>query len=103
MIYGFGSFFGGFVKYQDIDILIVHRSVNYESCQFAISCKRFLMSKLVEPDITILSEREEQQFSFVRKSSAWRLGKVQKEYAENDLCEILNKIIEVGLPTKRAN
>ena len=92
VIYGFGSFFSGCIKYRDVDLLIIHRSGEYESCQFAIWCKRFLMSKLIDPDITILSEREEQQFSFVEKSSAQRLGKVQEEFAENDLCEILGEL-----------
>jgi len=40
----------------------------------------------------MLSEREEQQFSFVAKSRAWRIGNVYEESAEKDLCEILDKI-----------
>ena len=90
LIYGFGSFFDGNVKYHDIDILIIHRSTEYKSCRFAIFCKQFLVSKLVNLDITILSEREEQQLSFVAKSNACYIGKVREESAENDLCEILN-------------
>lgn len=91
-VYGFGSFFSGHTKFQDIDILIVHRNGEDKSCQFAIWCKRMLMSKLIEADITILSESEERQFSFIAKSSAWRIGKVCEVSAENDLHEVLRKI-----------
>lgn len=95
-VYGFGSFFSGRVKFQDVDILIVHRSDKYRSCQFAIWCKRMFMLKLPKADITILSEGEERQFSFVVKSSAWYIGKVHEPSAKNDLHTILDKIEQVN-------
>lgn len=95
-IYGFGSFFSGYADFQDIDILFVHRSGEYESCQFAIWCKRMFILKLIEADITILSEREEQQFSFIAKSRACRIGKICEDSAENDLVSVLRKIGQVA-------
>ena len=38
-IYGFGSFFKKKTEFQDIDILITHRSTSYESCQFSLLCE----------------------------------------------------------------
>lgn len=95
-VYGFGSFFSGRTKFQDIDILIVHPCGEYESCQFAIWCKRMLKSNLINADITILSGSEERQFSFIAKSSAWHIGKVCKISAENDLYTVLSKIEQVN-------
>jgi hypothetical protein len=96
-VYGFGSFFNEHGKFQDIDILIVHRSGEYESCQFAIMCKRFLLSELDEADVSILSEREERWFSFIEKSNARHIGKVYEVSTENNLHEILNKIQEARM------
>lgn len=95
-VYGFGSFFCGHANFHDIDILIVHRRGKYNSCKFAIWCKSMLMSKLTKADITILSEPEERQFSFVKESSAWCLGKVYEASAENDLHAVLIKIEQVN-------
>lgn len=92
VIYGFGSYFLGCVQFEDIDILIVHRSGNYESCQFAIRSKQFLASNLFKSDITILSRREEQHLSFIAKSGALYIGNVFDGSEENDLCRILKKI-----------
>jgi len=92
-IYGFGSYFCGHSKFSDIDILIVHRFSDYESCKFAIRCKRFFVSNLAESDITMLSNREEQQISFVVKSIARHIGNVHKESEETDLREILGSIM----------
>jgi hypothetical protein len=98
-IYGFGSYFNEHTRFEDVDILIVHRSGDYESCQFAIRCKQFLVSSIAEADITILSEPEEQQVSFVPKSSARYIGKVFDESEESDLHAILRKIRQVRTAT----
>ena len=91
-IYGFGSFFKECVKFQDIDILIVHFSNKYESCQFAISCKQMLLSNLNYADVTILSKTEELQTLFIEKSNAIHLGKVCEVSVVKDLQAILNRI-----------
>jgi len=78
-IYGFGSYFNEVGEFNDIDILIIHEKNDYDSCQFAIRCKRFLASNLDDMDITILSSLEEKHVSFIWKSSARYIGKVNKE------------------------
>ncbi len=95
-IYGFGSFFNKKAQYQDIDILILHQSTSYESCQFSLWCKRYLLANLSGADITVLSRSEERQLAFVEKSKAKCLGNVYKKSANNDLDEILAKAIGVN-------
>jgi hypothetical protein len=93
-IYGFGSFFNNSPEFQDIDILILHQSTSYESCQFSIWCKKYLLANVVSADITMLSKSEEHQFSFIEKSTARHLGNVYEKSAKNDLNIILVK--EIG-------
>lgn len=91
-IYGFGSFFSKNTKFRDIDILILHPSTSPGSCHFSISCKKHLLSNIPKADITILSDSEERQFSFLEKSKAINLGKVYEKSAEYDLDEIFSKV-----------
>ena len=91
-IYGFGSFFSEDTKYQDIDLLIIHKSAEYKSCQLAIWCKRMLISKIDKADITLLTKNEEYQHSFLMKSNALIIGKVCNASAEDDINLILKKI-----------
>ena len=94
-IYGFGSYFFGMKEYNDIDILIVHRSSNSESCRLAIMCKQYFVSNINDIDVTILSQHEERQISFVEMSSAKCLGKAKESCLESDLDEMLNLILSV--------
>lgn len=93
-IYGFGSFFKEGTEFQDIDIVILHQSTSYESCQFSIWCKKYLLANVSGADITILSEVEERQFSFIERSKARYLGNVYEKSAKNDLDVILAQ--EIG-------
>ena len=95
-IYGFGSFFSKLPVFEDIDILIIHQSTSYDSCQFAIWCKKYLLSKISVVDITILSESEECQLSFLAKSKAKYYGKVRGFSAENNLDEIVAKLSRIN-------
>ena len=94
-IYGFGSFFRERTEFHDIDILIIHRSTQYESCQFAIWCKRMLLSIRADAHVSILSESEEHQITFLSKSNALRLGEIRKLSAEDDLQAIVEQIDRV--------
>jgi len=96
VVYGFGSYFLGCAQYSDVDILIVHRSGNYESCRFAIEFKQLLASIVFNADITILSRREEKQISFIAKSNAKHIGNVFEGSERCDMCEILKKIGQVS-------
>jgi len=93
-VYGFGSFFNGISKYRDIDLLILHQSTSYESCQFSIWCKYYFVNKLFSAHITILSRLEEYQFSFIERSRAKILGFVFADTAQMDLDIINQKIIK---------
>jgi hypothetical protein len=91
-IFGFGSFFNNNTKFNDIDILLLHQSISYESCQFSLRCKKYLLANLINAHITILSLSEEHQLDFFNKSKAKYLGKIYEESAEYDLNVILNTI-----------
>ena len=93
-IYGFGSFFDKMAEFRDIDILILHQSTSYQSCQFSIWCKKYLLANVFRADVTMLSKSEERQFSFIEKSKARHLGNVYERSAKNDLDIILVK--EIG-------
>lgn len=93
-VYGFGSYFRGHPEYRDVDVLLVHRSSKPESCRFALHCKRFLVSSYAGADVTILSQHEEQQTSFLELSGAHRIGEVSTQRIESDLSEILIKMDE---------
>lgn len=92
-IYGFGSFFNKRSDYKDIDILIIHQSTSYQSCQFAIWCKKRLHELISELDITILSESEEHQLSFIIKSKAVSIGKIDENSALYDIGLIFEELI----------
>lgn len=92
MVYGFESFFLKGTKFRDIDLLIIHDTVKYDSCLFAIFCKHYILKSLTKADITILSTQEEQRISFIIKSSASYLGTVKEESKNEDLNRILHKV-----------
>ncbi len=94
-IYGFGSFFNNKLEFEDIDILILHSSTSYGSCQFSIWCKKYLLAKVPYTDIIMLSKLEEHQLSFIEKSKAKYLGNVYEKSAKNDLDIIIVK--EIGI------
>ncbi len=96
-VYGFGSFFRKSIEFQDVDILIIHQSSDHKSCQLAIWCKRMLLSKIPNADITMLSVQEEQQHSFIVKSNACLIGKVCKSSAEIDVDVILSRIKKLNV------
>ncbi|WP_424945890.1 hypothetical protein [Candidatus Spongiihabitans sp.] len=93
-IYGFGSYFLCQPEYHDVDLLIVHRSDDPKSCLFAIQCKQYFISNVAGGDVTILSQHEEQQISFIAKSGARCLGKVDESCREGGLREILRRVSE---------
>ena len=92
-IYGFGSYFKGAETFNDIDILIVHNSTNYESCLEAISLKRDLIARVEKASITMLSKSEEAELNFISKASAEYLS----PYNGNNLCDIIYIIANANL------
>lgn len=101
-VYGFGSFFNKEIEFRDIDILILHQSTSYKSCQFSIWCKKYMLANVLNVDVTILSKSEERQFSFIEKSKARHLGDVYEKSAKSNLDTII--IEEIGnITTKRVS
>ena len=90
LIYGFGSYFLSMKPYQDIDLLIVHASISYESCVKAINLKKLILMEVDESSVTMLSKCSEKDINFIETSKAVLLGKVD----ENEPCieDIINKI-----------
>ncbi len=91
-VYGFGSSFGRLKNPKDIDILLVHRSTEQESCQFAITCKRDFLSQLDNADVTILSVEEAETNNFILKSSAIHIGTITSKLRKDHVRDLLEKI-----------
>lgn len=97
-VFGFGSYFLGHAEYGDVDILIVHSRSEAKSCGFAIRCKRLLLSYISNADITILSQSEEQNISFIKKSGALYIGTVNEQNSGEGLNIVLGKIRQANAP-----
>lgn len=78
-VYGFGSFFIDNAQPNDIDLLLLHRSADIASCQFAIACKAQIKSALPFADIVMLSQAEAESFKFVDRTGAVRLATLSSD------------------------
>lgn len=98
-VYGFGSFFRRSAQAEDIDLLIVHRSNDPESCRFAIDSKKVLSRLLPEADIVMLSLGEANQNNFIARALADKLGVIDSTNYEaqlSDLCRQIHKLYVRG-------
>lgn len=91
-VYGFGTYFKGALNFNDVDILIVHNSTNFESCKVAISLKKKLLARIEKVSVTMLSKSEESELNFIEKASAKHLS----SYNGKNLCEILAAIENIS-------
>ncbi|MFC3440116.1 hypothetical protein ACFOKF_02710 [Sphingobium rhizovicinum] len=91
-VYGFGSFFSGGPKPHDIDLLLVHRSANLESCRFAIDCKAQIKSALPSADIVMLSEAEAKSLDFVERAKAVKLENLSAESMDADVQALASRL-----------
>ena len=78
MIYGFGSYFLSIKSYQDIDLLIVHASISYDSCVKAINLKRLILREVDNASVTMLSKYSEKDVNFIETSKAVLLWRVDE-------------------------
>ena len=92
-VYGFGSFFRGGPKPHDIDLLLVHRSANLESCSFAVDCKARIKSALPSADIVMLSEAEAKSLDFVERAKAIKLENVRVESMDSDVRALASRLL----------
>lgn len=84
-VYGFGSAYSGAKGARDIDLLLLHESIDRNSCQLAIACKRGLSKRVPEADITMLSAAEEKHLRFLETASAVHIGTLRADQLEDDL------------------
>lgn len=91
-VYGFGSFFSGGPEPHDIDLLLVHRSANRESCKFAIDCKAKIKSALPAADIVMLSEAEAKSLNFLERAKAVKLENLSAESMDCDLQALASRL-----------
>ncbi len=91
-VYGFGSFFKGKPRFNDIDVLVLHQDVSARSCQFAIQCKHHLVATVPLIDVTLLSKREEGETDFIKTSGALLLGRIGARSFEQDVGVIAERV-----------
>ena len=75
-VYGFGSFFDRASQPQDIDLLLLHRSADADSCQFAIKCKAQIKIAIPNADVIMLSQKEADSLEFSTRANIILLGKI---------------------------
>lgn len=77
VVYGFGSFFMRDTRPRDIDLLLLHRSLDDESCHLAIACKAEIKAILPNADIVMLSQDEADDLQFLTRAKTVLLGELQ--------------------------
>jgi hypothetical protein len=92
-VYGFGSYFSGAPRPHDIDLLLVHRSANLESCRFAIYCKAQIKSALPSADMVMLSEFEAESLHFVERAKAVKLEILRTESMDVDVQVLVSRLL----------
>ncbi len=92
-VYGFGSFFNGKARPRDIDLLLVHRSTDSESCKFAIDCKAQIKSELPAADVVMLSQAEAESLDFLERAKAIKLDNVSAATMEADVRALANRLL----------
>lgn len=91
-IYGFGSYFKGSEIFNDIDLLIVHESLDRDSCLDAIRLKIEIIARIDKADIVLLSMAEETQFNFIKVASAIPLVVCESIFNDEILDELESKV-----------
>lgn len=94
-IYGFGSYFHSSMNYQDIDILLLHEKINFQSVSFAIKAKQCLKFFIPLSDILIMSLQEEIEINFLANSKAIHIGIIRANSMKQDLVYLSNFILEL--------
>lgn len=92
-IYGFGSAFSGAKRARDVDIAIIHSSPT--AIPLALRCKRALVGRVPNLDVTVLSVSEEAHFQFLRTSDAKMLGRLNSVSFHSDVSKIAEKLCRV--------
>lgn len=83
-LFGFGSYFKH-IYYRDIDLLIIHSTLNNPSIRLAILVKNKILNRIPEADITMLSVQENNKLRFIEKSRAIFICDIREDNIDNDL------------------
>jgi predicted nucleotidyltransferase len=85
-LYGYGSFFrGDRALAKDVDILVLHETVERASIELALLCKASLRAIVPRIHVVMLSEQEERELGFLAKSDAVLLGEVSSASASQQI------------------
>jgi hypothetical protein len=93
-VYGFGSFFNGKAQPHDIDLLLLHRSTDFESCKFAIECKAQLKLALPSADIVMLSQAEAKGLNFLKRAKAVKLTDLSSDSMDANLQTLVHRLLD---------
>jgi hypothetical protein len=91
-VFGFGSFFTCIGHANDIDLLLMHRSTDLESCLFATKCKSQIKSVLPLADIVMLSNAEAEGLNFLERSCCVPLATLTSDESHVQILK-LSKIL----------
>lgn len=91
-VYGFGSLFTGAAQPRDVDLLLLHRSTDKESCQFAIACKALIKTLDPAADVLMLSQEEAASLGFFQRAETVLLGEVNSERINADIVDIVRTL-----------
>lgn len=99
--YGFGSAFRRPETANDIDLLAVHFSSEKRTYDFAIRCRRLLLSKVPMAHITVLSDPEEAYFDFIKTAKGIFLGVVRENHIDDDIIKLVTSLPQLNYPRRR--
>lgn len=92
IVYGFGSYFCRLPEYADIDLLLVHKTTERVSCDFALNCKAALKFVLPTAHITILSSKEAATSPIFGTNSKTMIGAINVATYGEDLNNVVSTI-----------
>jgi hypothetical protein len=95
-VYGFGSFFTGEGQPNDLDLLLLHRSTDAASCQFAVDCKIEIRLAFPNADIVMLSQEEAAGNEFLARSNAVVIGELHAGDLQFQLRALAKQIREIA-------
>jgi hypothetical protein len=91
-VFGFGSYFEGKPQPGDIDLLLLHRSANEESCRFVLECKSRILRSIPTSDVVMLSEHEASSLQFLDRAKTFHLGSVRALSLDSDIEAIVGMV-----------
>lgn len=93
-LFGFGSYFAkGPAFANDVDLLLVHRNAGRDSIEFAISCKKVIQATIPAAHVIMLSDSEECELDFIRRSNAVYLTEIDDQRPSKQIAALGKSIM----------